>query len=101
DYSKNKNITKSANYAYYDWYINGKNPLYEKTNFNVSNGELINPETYSMDLTNYIQLCICFNNVKYQFQDNIEKIGLICKNNPNCNINKLLELYFNIINFTH
>lgn len=103
-----KNIPKEFNYekymkdnnindeyvAYSEWIQNGKKDIYIKnkntnTSFNINNLSATKQQIYeTMSIVG--KLYWSNNKMKY-----LQKLKIIYENNPNMNINKIIEIYFN------
>lgn len=94
EYSKKYNIEdRSREYLYFHWYYNDKSDLFFG---NEHNNSSFDPTKYNITMEKFMELCTYFDKIKYNCQENLENIDKISRQHPNCNINKLLELYLNV-----
>lgn len=95
EYAKKYMIeNRSREYLYYHWYHHDKSDIYLTTSKNINN---FNPEDHFISICKLYEVCTYFDNIKYDCPENLEKINTISKNHPYCNMNKILDYYFNII----
>jgi hypothetical protein len=93
EYGKKYNIEKrSCEYLYFHWYYNDKSDLF----FGNEHNKNFDPTKHNITMEKYMELCTYFDKIKFNCDDNLINIDKISKHNPNCDINKLLEMYLQL-----